>query len=587
MSRTSTFMRAPDIDLVTTDLPFGRSFRAGFQRGETGAGAKLFKVEPGENLEISAELAAERLALEPEPRIIILGVATDTSAPVLRAIRRRGIHSMLILASSAASDAFAQQFDNEPEERDEPGFFTDNVFAIAPMIPDNTGAAGQALVSEYQNITGKRASWFAACAHDAVRILVEAIRRANIGHDKATLSADREKIRDSLAAIDRPENAVMGINGPLWFDAKREMPRAMRYGYFREGRFLSAPLQLVHVADRDLVDIGKEIELAHMVQIGEQFYWLQRVVHTGIDITHLNRIDIKEGTFNADFYLWMRYADGDDLPTQIEFSGFSGSFDINKPLQSGVEDGLDYRLWRVSGNFKANFDLHDYPFDTQKLLIRLQNRDHPREQISYAIDTFGLRLDRQGLSAGSGDAFRDLQLWQLTGVRPFVDSFSVQSTLGKPALFSTANRTEFGRFDTEISVRRNVVAFMVKALVPLFLLALVVFATLFFPGTLAKERTTIPVTGILTSAVLLISITNQLPALGYTVALEYIFYVFFMLCLMAMVTGFLSEILRNKQFHHHVYRIDLFGRVAYVLTVVLTIGVFTWKYSLAIATDHI
>ena len=43
------------------------------------------------------------------------------------------------------------------------------------------------------------------------------------------------------------------------------------------------------------------------------------------------------------------------------------------------------------------------------------------------------------------------------------------------------------------------------------------------PSTLAKERTTIPVTGILTSAVLLISISNQLPALGYTVALEYLF----------------------------------------------------------------
>jgi branched-chain amino acid transport system substrate-binding protein len=72
-----------------------------------------------------------------------------------------------------------------------------------------------------------------------------------------------------------------------------------------------------------------------------------------------------------------------------------------------------------------------------------------------------------------------------------------------------------------------VVAFMVKMPVPLFLLALVVFATLFFPPSMAKERTTIPVTGILTSAVLLISISNQLPSLGYTMALEYVFYVFF------------------------------------------------------------
>jgi branched-chain amino acid transport system substrate-binding protein len=41
------------------------------------------------------------------------------------------------------------------------------------------------------------------------------------------------------------------------------------------------------------------------------------------------------------------------------------------------------------------------------------------------------------------------------------------------------------------------------------------------------------VTGIPTSAVLLISISNQLPSPGYTMALEYIFYVFFVLCLCA------------------------------------------------------
>jgi branched-chain amino acid transport system substrate-binding protein len=116
---------------------------------------------------------------------------------------------------------------------------------------------------------------------------------------------------------------------------------------------------------------------------------------------------------------------------------------------------------------------------------------------------------------------------------------------------------------------------MIKTLLPLFLLALVVFATLFFPPTLAKERTTIPVTGILTSAVLLISISNQLPALGYTVALEYVFYVFFGLCLMSMTTGFLAEILRNKKFHGHAIAVDLIGRVTYASVALITVGV-TW-----------
>jgi len=72
------------------------------------------------------------------------------------------------------------------------------------------------------------------------------------------------------------------------------------------------------------------------------------------------------------------------------------------------------------------------------------------------------------------------------------------------------------------------------------------FATLWFPHSLNKEGATIPVTGIQTSAALLISINSQLLTIGYTIAIEYVFYVFFGLCLMAMVSGFLNEKLRVR-----------------------------------------
>ena len=584
LGHDTAFLRSPDIDLVSSDAPYGRSFRAGFTSITGGSTPKVFMVEPGETIERTAVEAAARLAQEPEPRMIVIGVAPDVIPPVLRAIRKRGIRSLIILASGAADDGFAAQFARDPEEIDSPGYFTENVFAIAPMILDNTGALGQELAARMLAATGHRAGWVAAGAQDAARLLVEALRRAHVGAVPGTRQADRDAVRAALAGIDRPEVAVPGINGPLYFNAAREMPRPIRYGFFRQGRFVSAPLQLVRVQDPDLVDIDRETEQGHIVQIGEEFYWLQRVVYTGIDITQLNRVDIKEGTFSADFYLWMRYGGGDDLPTDVEFTGFSGAFDPARPLQSGREDGLNYRLYRVSGTFKANFDLHDYPFDRQSLLIRLMNRSRPLDEVTYVIDTFGLQLDKPGRPpADSSDAYRNLQLWHVTDAHPFVDAFSVRSTLGKPALFDTASRVEYGGFDTEVVLRRNVIAFMVKTLIPLFLLGLVVFATLFFPTTLAKERTTIPVTGILTSAVLLISISNQLPPLGYTVALEYIFYVFFGLCLMSMVVGLLSEVLRNRKLPGRAAGIDLFGRLFYVVAVAATIAVFWWKYAAALA----
>jgi branched-chain amino acid transport system substrate-binding protein len=578
LSHNTQFLRAPDIDLVSSEDPYGKSFRAGLIGASRGAPPKTFIVENSSRIEQSAEEVAQQLAKEPEPRLIVIGLASNVIGPMLRAVRKRGIRSLVILASSGAEDNFASQFADDPEEIDTPFFFTENVFAIAPMILDNTGQVGEELAASYLQVTGKRASWSAAGAQDAARVMVAALRHAHVGGTQATRQQDREAVRAALASIDSPAEAVPGNNGPLYFNSAREMPRPLHFGFFHEGRFVSAPVQLVAVQNPDLVDIDHEIALHHIVQIGEEFYWLQRVVYTGIELTRLSGIDVRSGVFSADFYLWMRYSGEDDLPTRIKFSDFSGSFDPAKPLQSRVEDGLNYRLYQVSGTFKTDFDLHDYPFDTQSLTIRLQNQSHPLQEIAYVIDSFGLQLDKPGHNPAASAAFRSLELWHVTAVDPFVETFSVSSTLGEPALFDTSNRVEYAGFDTTIVIKRNVTAFMIKTLIPLFLLGLVVFVTLFFPPTLAKERTTIPVTGILTSAVLLISINNQLPALGYTVALEYVFYVFFALCLMGMVTGFMAEILRTKKFHGHAVAVDLIGQITYGSVVLITVGVLWWIY---------
>ncbi len=219
----------------------------------------------------------------------------------------------------------------------------------------------------------------------------------------------------------------------------------------------------------------------------------------------------------------------------------SGIFNAAKPIETGEQDGLAYRLCRVTGDFRADFDLHDYPFDHQTLLLRLVNAKVPRQQVAYVTDVFGLRLDQPAEVTSDVSAFRDLQLWRVLGVTRFTDFFANRSTLGKPIFFDTDTRTEYAEFDTAVILARNVTVFMIKTLMPLFLLVAVVFATLFFPNSLSKERTTIPVTGILTSAVLLISINSQLPPIGYTVSIEYVFYVFFGLCLMSMIAGFLQE----------------------------------------------
>ena len=223
--------------------------------------------------------------------------------------------------------------------------------------------------------------------------------------------------------------------------------------------------------------------------------------------------------------------------------------------------------------------MHNYPFDTQQLLLHFRNTQQRQELVTYVIDRFGLRLTDERSSLVEDGAYSGLELWRFQGLRYFVDSLSSGSTLGRAALFDSGLKTEFAGFDTVIVLRRSSAIFILKNLLPLFLLAIVVFATLFFPETLFRERVTLPVTAILTSAVLLLAVDNQLGDVGYTVTAEKIFYVFFALCLMTMLAGFSHERLRHAGRKRLCAAVDRIAQVLYVGTALAAIASFWWRYA--------
>jgi branched-chain amino acid transport system substrate-binding protein len=110
------------------------------------------------------------------------------------------------------------------------------------------------------------------------------------------------------------------------------------------------------------------------------------------------------------------------------------------------------------------------------------------------------------------------------------------------------------------------------------LLVLVLYSTLFFSENLAKERLTVAIAALLSSAVLLTAINNQLSDTGYTVAIEYGFYIFFSLCLFCILVGLLVERLRMAGRKKAVSYLDYAARVFYVVVVLATIATYAAIY---------
>jgi hypothetical protein len=139
-----------------------------------------------------------------------------------------------------------------------------------------------------------------------------------------------------------------------------------------------------------------------------------------------------------------------------------------------MPDGTEYRLWRVQGNFRNDFDLHRYPFDRQNLSLSFFNAVAATDKIIYAVDrrtighTAGSDLGGPAgrwATVASPTAFRDLTQW-----------------------IGAERDRELSGFIVTMSVERRLLATLVKSLLPLGLMTLIMFASLYFPHGLVKER---------------------------------------------------------------------------------------------------
>ena len=133
-----------------------------------------------------------------------------------------------------------------------------------------------------------------------------------------------------------------------------------------------------------------------------------------------------------------------------------------------------------------------------------------------------------------------------------------------------SSRRELSGFVLRAEVRREIGTALIKTLLPLGLMTLIVFATLYFPQAMAVAKVTVAITAGLSGAVLLAGINAQLGNVGYVLAVEHGFYVFFALCLTSIVTVLVSEKLRLSE--RPTAAVERAGRIVFMLGILVTIA---------------
>ena len=594
-------LRLDHADVVVVDNKYGHTLQDGFQAAaeRLRLDAHYFVYGGADQLDgIAHQIAAD----QSKPLAVVLLTLDSDAAQLLTQLRRLGVSGPFLGDDALGDASFGDRFAGLPEEARQPGYFTDGVYGISPMILDSANADTLDFAKRFRARFGRDPIWFNVAGYDAGRLAVAASRAAAAAGARPETAALRAAALDHLKSLNSPAAAIPALLGPLWFDVGHGRQQAVRIGRFNRRVFESAPVQIVPVTTPDTNEVAASVVFE---TAPDHYARLQRVVYTGVFLNEIPRVDLSRSSFGVDLYLWFRYArdagPGSPDPTDIVFPTLIGGitpavFDREHPAeQETMPDGTEYRLWRVQGEFRNDFDLHRFPFDRQSLLLTFFNARAAADRIVYVLDErspagatpppvpapSGSAIAATGGSTGptgevapivSPAAFRNLTQWTPLGTYERRENLVTASALGNTQRAAAESYRELSGFLIGVNLERRALATVAKTLLPLGLMTLIMFASLYFPHALVKEKVTVAITGALSGAVLLTAINNQLGAVGYTMAVEYVFFVFFGLSVLCIVAVLAAERLRASGHGTVAATTEQLTRIFFVIAVVATVA---------------
>ena len=482
------------------------------------------------------------LARMDRPGALYVGLLDGEGAQLVFKLRKAGVDLPILGGDALGLGSFPQEIRKLPGADGPPGTYIDGVYVTTYFIRDIANHQAQQFIRAFQGECGRAPDALAAAYYDAAGIVLSAIRRAGPG---GTLAERRERIRRGLSSFDDKQTAYRGVTGGIYFDDQGNAINPSPFGLYVGNAFVSAPVQLTPVMTPESV-LNPETQIAQgdLVDFDNNLFYKTRVIYTGVDINEISNIDQKEERFTADFYLWFRHKlELDYGKIEIFNTMVNLEADAETIMRSMVDDMI-YRAFRVKATVHQPFKLHHYPFDVQALEIRFRHKHLSRNELIFVADDIGMRRHEGTRLANRlkrHKGFKGDDKWLLRDILVFSDIRSTDSTLGNPRMFDAGLDTgiTYSGFNVVSRIERNAKSYAVKNMVPLTFILLLGYAMTFIlpEGALFAARLNLGVILLLTSVSLSLMTSNQLPNIGYLVAMDYIyFFLYLWLLLGIMVT---------------------------------------------------
>lgn len=566
--------------LVSTNSVYGRSLAKAFitSTGKLPLEIKREFTVDAQSPDIDLDMAdiVSELSLAPDSGMVFLAMNAANAAHFVREMRNSGF-TLPIFGPDAINQQFPTYFEPDPILKTRPGDFTDQIYATTSMIWDVANENAVNFRAKFRDKYGHSPDSGNALYYDAASVAIHAIANATIAGTDIT--ADRDAIRSFLTSINKPISAFDGITGNIYFDEKGNAIKSVPVGIFELGEFISAPIQLQPVLNPVMVpNFSEKLESKDIIPYADGYMNSAQIVYFGVDINEISNLNTSTGNYTLDFFIWFRYRGDLDL-SKIEFSNAVGPIRLVNPIWSRERNSMQIETFKVRGTFHGDFQFKNYPFDKQNIVLEVRHRDLTSESLRFVTDNLGMRLTGEGVTLLSRlheeDVFRSAKGWQMTNAQIYQDVVKTASTLGETRSFQGETAVNFSKMKMEMEISRKLTSYSTTIMLPmviLFVIGLLLFAV---PIREIPPRLSGGILVLVTVSLLRARLSNDLPNIGYLVAIDYIFFALQIVMWFSIAVSVLVFWVNERKSKILASRLNMIGASLYPLPIV-AVGIYIW-----------
>jgi hypothetical protein len=214
-------------------------------------------------------------------------------------------------------------------------------------------------------------------------------------------------------------------------------------------------------------------------------------VKVGFLLNHVRNYDIKEGTFEAEFYL--SYTSDKPMP-ELDPDFTNGKIDDKEE----VANTPTFKLYHMRGVFSSMPDLRNYPFDKQDLEIEIEDNLAGNDQINLIPDKAHTNLD----------AGFNMPGWLVEDYEARILNHYFPDRFEHDDLY-------YGRYHFILGIRRFATNAVFSVFVPAFVIVLISLTGLWLPREELEVRSNGSAPMLAAAVIFHFTLNQELPATPY------------------------------------------------------------------------